>query len=151
MSGNPRDFTLIGYQWKPCKAITVSTGGPDVAGIVTELAGITGLPLQVVDGQADITVSWGAISDRHAIGLTEGTASDGMFSHVTITLAPRGASSLASLLRHELGHALGLGHVDQPNEVMYPVLRGDAPSDYQAGDRAGLQAVGTASREAARC
>ncbi|MDP9074106.1 MAG: M10 family metallopeptidase domain-containing protein [Actinomycetota bacterium] len=144
-SSSPHDYTLTGYQWKPCQPITVSSDGPDVSAIVAELASITGLSLQLVNGPANIMVGWGPMPIAHAIGVTEGTAYGTFFAHVTITLAPRGASSLPSLLRHELGHALGLGHTDQPNEIMYPVLRSDSPNDYQAGDRAGLQFIGTSA------
>lgn len=45
-----------------------------------------------------------------------------------------------ALYLHELGHALGLGHVDNSDEIMYPSLTGEF-SDYQAGDAAGLRAL----------
>lgn len=47
------------------------------------------------------------------------------------------------LLLHELGHMLGLGHTGDPTEVMYPQTGPLSPSGYGAGDRAGLQALGS--------
>lgn len=47
-----------------------------------------------------------------------------------------------ALLLHELGHAVGLDHVRATSQVMYPSLRSTLRGRYEAGDLAGLQAVG---------
>jgi hypothetical protein len=48
------------------------------------------------------------------------------------------------VLLHELAHAVGLGHVLDPTQVMY-VRTTNSESEYGAGDRAGLAAVGAAA------
>lgn len=53
---------------------------------------------------------------------------------------PNGRSRGAVLL-HELGHVLNLGHVDDSAQMMYPQLRAEGPTDYQAGDRTGLNTL----------
>ena len=45
------------------------------------------------------------------------------------------------VLLHELTHAVGLGHVQDPTQVMYPHTT-HSESAFGAGDRAGLAAVG---------
>ena len=45
------------------------------------------------------------------------------------------------VLLHELAHAVGLGHVGDPTQVMYPQTT-SSESVFGAGDRAGLAAVG---------
>ena len=47
-----------------------------------------------------------------------------------------------NLLMHELGHAVGLQHVSDTHQLMYPTLRSGTPSGYAAGDKAGLSRVG---------
>lgn len=46
-------------------------------------------------------------------------------------------------LLHELAHMLGLDHVDDPEQVMYPRLTGSPRLEYAHGDREGLRLVGT--------
>ena len=53
-------------------------------------------------------------------------------------------TSWGAILRHELGHLLGLGHVDDPDQLMHPhpvpgVVR------WGEGDRRGLAALGSGS------
>lgn len=43
---------------------------------------------------------------------------------------------------HELGHLLGLDHVTDRAQVMYPTLQTYPPTHYAAGDRLGLRKVG---------
>jgi hypothetical protein len=48
------------------------------------------------------------------------------------------------LLLHELGHALGLAHVEDETQVMYPKI-GAGQATWGVGDRAGLRAVSGAA------
>lgn len=48
------------------------------------------------------------------------------------------------VLLHELAHAIGLGHVLDATQVMYPQTT-SSESEFGAGDRAGLAAVGAAA------
>ncbi len=52
--------------------------------------------------------------------------------------------SRGSTLLHELAHAVGLDHVDDPTQLMHPVETGQ-PAAYGAGDLAGLGRVGSAA------
>ena len=46
------------------------------------------------------------------------------------------------MILHELGHVMGLEHVDDPVQLMYPEI--DAPDGLAAGDLFGLRELGRA-------
>jgi hypothetical protein len=54
---------------------------------------------------------------------------------------PGGRDLVRSTLEHELGHLVGLGHVDDATQLMYPRATGDVRT-FQAGDLAGLARLG---------
>ncbi len=49
-------------------------------------------------------------------------------------------ASWGGVLAHEAGHLVGLDHVDDPTQLMFPTV-GVGPSAFGAGDRRGLAAV----------
>jgi hypothetical protein len=52
-----------------------------------------------------------------------------------------GAEIARSIILHELGHLVGLGHVDDGQQLMYPQARREVP-DFASGDLTGLAALG---------
>lgn len=50
-------------------------------------------------------------------------------------------SNFGNVLLHELGHAMGLDHVELESEIMFPVITEGTPADFAAGDLAGLQGI----------
>jgi hypothetical protein len=53
-----------------------------------------------------------------------------------------GTAIARAIVLHELGHLVGLGHVDDDQQLMYPETQGDVV-DFAAGDLTGLAAVGS--------
>lgn len=52
---------------------------------------------------------------------------------------PAGSDWYVGVLRHELGHLVGLDHVDDPRQLMFAQAEA---STFQAGDLTGLAAAG---------
>jgi hypothetical protein len=59
-----------------------------------------------------------------------------------IALRPTGYAAMRTVMLHEIGHLLGLGHVQDPAAVMYP--SDGAQGGYTAGDLRGLAYAGSA-------
>lgn len=56
-----------------------------------------------------------------------------------------GGVTRPNVIRHELGHAVGLEHVSDSRQLMYPAIHPGGPSSYAWGDREGLKKVGRAA------
>lgn len=77
---------------------------------------------------ADVTVRWVESFDMQRAGQADLVwRSDGHLQSGTLTLAthsylgrPFTTDAIETVALHEIGHLLGLGHSDQPRDVMYP-------------------------------
>ena len=56
--------------------------------------------------------------------------------------APATRATALGIVTHEFGHLVGLDHVDDPTQLMYPSTT-PAVSTFAAGDLAGLAALGS--------
>ena len=115
-----------GDRWAPVLFSWVTPEeSPDVAGNVAGMAGsvhmsVAGSPHVYVTGSVELD----------APQLSEHLYSGG------------GALLARAVIQHELGHLVGLDHVDDAGQLMYPETR-EGVTGFGAGDLAGLAALGS--------
>ena len=112
-----------GDRWAPVLIrFADETSVPDLAGPVLGLSSTTTARDRRTD--ESFLVSGAVYLDRELLG---STATDGGPMYVPV-------------LRHELAHVVGLGHLDDPDQLLNATTA--AVTTYQAGDLAGLAVVG---------
>lgn len=101
--------------------------------------GEAGLPLRDIDRGVAIPVAVGSPGDRSYV--TGQVVFNRERTELQSGFADRQDAWGATIL-HELAHVLGLGHVDDPGELMH-TFPGSGPATFGPGDLRGLAAVGT--------
>lgn len=114
-----------GDRWAP---VLVAWTDPDtVTGLAGDVAGLGGpQSIAKANGSTDVYVTGGVWLDTPAL--------------IEILGRPGGRDEVRGVVIHELGHLVGLGHVDDPTELMYESA--NDRSNLGPGDRAGLAALG---------
>lgn len=111
--------------------ITVGWANPtllsDLVGSVVGLGGALGTKVTGHDVTWKLTQGWVTLDNADPLRPKPGF----------------GASSFGQVLLHETLHVLGLGHAEQPTQLMYPVASGQNTT-FGAGDRAGIARIGAA-------
>jgi hypothetical protein len=107
----------------------------------------TGLPTHPSDRGVAAPIAVGRAGDRTfvtgQIVFNPDRADPHGWPPLTLDFEDRSGSWGATML-HELGHLLGLDHVDDPAQLMH-IHPGSGPVTLGAGDRAGLEALGSGS------
>ena len=85
--------------------------------------------------------TWVGTDGGEAESVTGEIQLDGAWATEAVEIGWR--SDVVHLVMHELGHLVGLDHVDAIGEVMYGGDDGSWPTVWGPGDRAGLVAVGS--------
>lgn len=155
-------------RWDPCRPVDVQVSFAGAqphartafANAIQQARDATGLDLVVTEvagvpttANGRLTVRWGTVADHPS--LTGSVLGIGGFSFaptqivrgsviiradLPFTSSRAGEDMLTGTLAHELAHAIGLSHVDDPGQLMYPYANGF--DRYQAGDRTGLMLLG---------
>ncbi len=114
-----------GDRWAPVLVAWVTPGeNPDLAGDIV--------------GQGGSTAA--GLADGPHVYVTGQVQLDGP-QLAEILSRPDGRTTVRAIIQHELGHLVGLDHVDDPSQLMHPQTS-PGVTDYAAGDLTGLSMLG---------
>jgi hypothetical protein len=120
----PLQRDRYGDRWAP--VLVAWTDASTIPGLAGDVAGLGGSVSAARPSGEQVYVSGVVLLDRPDL--------DAVGAEV-------GAASVRAVLLHELGHVLGLDHVDDRDQLMYPEGRTEVTT-YGPGDRAGLARLG---------
>lgn len=116
---------VYGRRWAPVLiAWSTSAESPELAGDVAGIAGSA----SVTRAGRTVYVTGSVTLDGEDIG--------------PLVAAPGTQPTALGIVTHELGHLVGLDHVDDPTQLMYPSTKLPVGA-FAAGDLTGLAALGT--------
>lgn len=113
-----------GRRWAP--VLFTWSDAQETPGLAGDVAGTGGSATVTVDGLA-VYVTGEVTLDTDELA--------------PLVATPDGTAVAIGVVTHELAHVVGLGHVDDPAQLMYPSTNLTVTS-FAAGDRAGLAALG---------
>lgn len=114
-----------GDRWAP--VLIAWQSAQDNPDLVSDVTGEAGSVLVGTDGNPAVYVSGQVVLDGAQF--------------TDILTRPDGQAEARGIILHELGHLVGLDHVEDPTQIMYPRSQAGV-SDYAAGDLTGLAALG---------
>jgi len=113
-----------GRRWAP--VLVAWSTASETPGLAGDVAGMGGSAALTHDGRT--TYVTGAVTiDADELG--------------RLLATPNGTDVATGVITHELGHLVGLAHVEDPTQLMYPQTN-LAVTSFAAGDRAGLALLG---------
>jgi hypothetical protein len=101
---------------------------------------------EVADLAGDVAGVGGSVpvpGDDGVVRYLTGAVTLDATTYAELAHRPNGERAMRAILLHELGHVVGLGHVQDPAELMNADNEGQL--DFGPGDRAGLARVGSGS------
>lgn len=114
-----------GDRWAP--VLIAWQSEQDNPELASDVAGAAGSVLIRTDGKPSVYVTGQVVLDGN------------QFAELLTT--PGGADEARAIVLHELGHLVGLDHVEDPTQLMFPRSQ-PGVVDYAAGDLTGLAALG---------